>query len=271
MNGSIPGSDIAWTALAAIGLALVLVLAAGWLIDNALLPVLRPVLRPVRPWLERKHPAVGAHRLVADDEPYAAGHARPETAEGEGRALHGLNHAHNDDRCSDPPEVSCSDAGCPVHGGDWHPLDDYDTDTLAVFAEMNAEHPVPNGEPPQANLFPDEPWCPGCGFANTSSGPCEVCGTDPETGAAGQDFLDERDQSAQQPSGESGELGAQAAAHRPFSQLPAADALDALIEARRDETIVDPQLGEWIREALGFGSVDLYMDSMRRKLAEVTS
>ena len=25
----------------------------------------------------------------------------------------------DDDGCSDPPEESCSDAGCPIHGHDW--------------------------------------------------------------------------------------------------------------------------------------------------------
>jgi hypothetical protein len=37
------------------------------------------------------------------------------------------------------------------------------------------------------------PWCKGCGFANYSTGPCEICGTDPETGEVDQDFLDERE------------------------------------------------------------------------------
>lgn len=38
----------------------------------------------------------------------------------------------------------------------------------------------------------DVPWCV-CGFANYSTGPCEVCGRDPETGEFDQDFLDERE------------------------------------------------------------------------------
>lgn len=30
--------------------------------------------------------------------------------------------------CSDPPEESCSDAGCPRHGYPWEPVDGEDED-----------------------------------------------------------------------------------------------------------------------------------------------
>lgn len=39
------------------------------------------------------------------------------------------------DRCSDPPEVCCTDAGCPVHADEWHPLDD-GWDTLPPIADV---------------------------------------------------------------------------------------------------------------------------------------
>jgi hypothetical protein len=31
-------------------------------------------------------------------------------------------------QCSDPPALSCGDAGCPVHGWDTDDHDDYDDD-----------------------------------------------------------------------------------------------------------------------------------------------
>jgi hypothetical protein len=250
VNAILPGADKVWASAVAVGLVLMLA-ATGWLIDNALLPVLRPVLRPVRPWLERRHPAVGGHRKVTD-EPRAAEHARPETVEGEGRALHGLNHAQPDvPRPAQGPSEPAQH-GVPTGPGhpraEWHPLDDdwdkdltglsaEDTDTLAVFREINAGHPVPTNEPQTPSGAGEPP------ADRTTAGQCD-------------DPAPEGHLSAQQPSGESGGLGAQAAAHRPFRQPPAAD-----------DTIIDPGLLPQIRDALGYASVELYLDAMRRNLA----
>lgn len=44
------------------------------------------------------------------------------------------------------------------------------------------------------------------------------------------------------------------------------DALDVLIEQHRQSTAIDPRLLPAIRAALGFESVECYLDSMRRKL-----
>lgn len=131
-----------------------------------------------------------------------------------------------------------------------HDGEDDDTDTLRIFADANAEHLVPPHEPDPPG--PDTPSLPGEKARLDAVTPT---GTGP--GAP-----------ARQPSGESGEPGAKAAAYRPFRRLPAAD-LNARIEAARQATTADPCLFADIRAALGFDSVDCWADhwdSMRRKL-----
>lgn len=119
----------------------------------------------------------------------------------------------------------CDDPDCPVVDGAGKCLDDVTEDSApshtrcgdpgpdapdsAVTATSGpgdqpedsaaAGNPSPPRTVPQpaaadqsaGELSPGEPWC-RCGFTNTSTGPCEVCGTDPETGEVDHDFLDER-------------------------------------------------------------------------------
>ena len=167
MNANMPATDVLWTVLSALAFVAALCFATSWLIDNALLPALRGILRPVAPWLERRQPATGKH---------AAGD---------------------------------------------------DTDTIRVFREANEEHLVP----------PHEPDPPG-----------------PASEANSGTFLGDH-------------FGPEGTTPRPGpGDL---DALDLLIEASRQHTTADPQLLPAIRAALGFDSVDCYLDSMRRKLTAV--
>ena len=48
-----------------------------------------------------------------------------------------------------------------------------------MFAQLAPEALRP---PSAGELDPDAPWCHGCGFANYSAGPCEVCGHDDQQG-----------------------------------------------------------------------------------------
>jgi len=49
------------------------------------------------------------------------------------------------------------------------------------------------------------------------------------------------------------------------------DTLDALVEQHRQQNVAEPQLGDWIREALGADSVRIYLERMETALRPVTT
>lgn len=75
MNANLPATDIFWTVLSAVVFVAILLCAASWMIDNALLPALRGLLHPVGPWLERRSPPKGRHARQGQHPPdYDANH-----------------------------------------------------------------------------------------------------------------------------------------------------------------------------------------------------
>src|SRR5215472_4841253 len=67
-------------------------LAAGWLIDKALLPALRPLLAPLRPALERKYPAKGRHTHHGKESSAELEVGRPDHADHGQPAQHRPDH-----------------------------------------------------------------------------------------------------------------------------------------------------------------------------------
>lgn len=154
---SIPVADYVLTILAAVAVAVVLTVLAAWLIDHALLPAVRGLV-PAG-WAARRWPAQGKHKKHKESSAQLEV-GRP------GPADHREPAPPRPDRGGVPagptPDIGPGPGRSDQHGdpavshrgepGDWRPLDgDYDTDTLRVFSELNAGHPVPAHEPPDAS------------------------------------------------------------------------------------------------------------------------
>jgi len=119
------------------------------------LPLQTDRARRIGTWLRhaRSAPRRFTHWLIGDDDPLdfsdmpRPGSVCEPTSTGQ---LAGPGQP--DGRCSDPPEVSCSDAACPVHGEFWEDDDDDATETWHEGLHQ-----------PEPQFVPDGDWAPAPG------------------------------------------------------------------------------------------------------------